>query len=103
MKKYLEKTTFNFDNAYGEDSHNEEIYHDVVKPLVDAAFEKSKVTCFGYGQTGSGKTFTMMGDAAQGVPGLYLLAANDIFQIKKQDFKDVTVGRLIDEGLGEFL
>lgn len=103
MTKYLEKTTFTFDNAYGEDSHNEEIYQDVVRPLVSAAFQKSKVTCFGYGQTGSGKTFTMMGDAAKGVPGLYLLAANDIFQVRKGGFKDVTVGRRTDLGLGQFL
>lgn len=39
----------------------------------------ARVTCFAYGQTGSGKTFTMNGDPKQGVPGLYILAAQDIF------------------------
>jgi kinesin family protein 2/24 len=38
------------------------------------------VTCFAYGQTGSGKTHTMNGNIAQGVPGLYTLGANEIFQ-----------------------
>jgi kinesin family member 2/24 len=46
---------------------------------VDSAFQGAKVTCFAYGQTGSGKTFTMNGVPNQGVPGLYTLAANDIF------------------------
>lgn len=36
-------------------------------------------TCFAYGQTGAGKTHTMIGNAE--VPGLYLLAAHDIFAI----------------------
>ena len=54
--------------------------------MVDAAFNKAKVTCFAYGQTGSGKTYTMMGDPGSEnkenggpTPGLYLLAAQDIF------------------------
>lgn len=54
---------------------------------MDASFNKAKVTCFAYGQTGSGKTFTMMGDPGSEnkengpTPGLYLLAAQDIFTI----------------------
>lgn len=61
------------------------IYNEAIRPLVDAAFNKAKVTCFAYGQTGSGKTFTMMGDQnpdrenGMVTPGLYLLAAQDIF------------------------
>jgi len=51
--------------------------------LIEALFNKAKVTCFAYGQTGSGKTFTMMGDSGDDnshpIPGLYLLAAQDIF------------------------
>jgi kinesin family protein 2/24 len=55
----------------------------MIRPLVDALFNKAKVTCFAYGQTGSGKTYTMMGDSANNnveTPGLYLLAAQDIFE-----------------------
>jgi hypothetical protein len=43
-------------------------------------------TCFAYGQTGSGKTYTMMGDSGvvnnteERLPGLYLLALEDLFQ-----------------------
>jgi hypothetical protein len=39
----------------------------------------AKVTCFAYGQTGSGKTYTMNGDISNGVEGLYILGAKDIF------------------------
>lgn len=50
-----------------------------MRPLVDSAFQGAKVTCFAYGQTGSGKTYTMNGNMGQGIPGLYTLGANDIF------------------------
>lgn len=46
---------------FGPETSNEELYAKAVQPLVTAAFEGSRVTCFAYGQTGSGKTFTMMG------------------------------------------
>ena len=60
-----------------------------MRPLIDALFNKAKVTCFAYGQTGSGKTYTMMGDASSDnpnnmTPGLYLLAAQDIFALLEQ-------------------
>ena len=61
-----------------------QLYATAVQPLIAAAFEGAKITCFAYGQTGSGKTYTMMGPPRQGsyhVPGLYLLAANDIFAL----------------------
>lgn len=72
---------------FGPETSNEELYAKAVQPLVTAAFEGSRVTCFAYGQTGSGKTFTMMGPG-QGdlesmiqTPGMYLLAGQDIFTI----------------------
>lgn len=42
-------------------------------------FCRSNATFFAYGQTGAGKTHTMIGD--RGVPGLYQLAAEDMFNI----------------------
>jgi len=82
---------------------NEAIYLDAVQPLVYAAFEKTKVTCFAYGQTGSGKTFTMMGEAE--TPGLYAHAANEIFSIISRSstpfsvhvsFYEIYCGKLLD-------
>jgi kinesin family protein 2/24 len=54
------------------------MYNQSVKPMVQAFFNKARVTIFAYGQTGSGKTFTMMGTQDGKVPGLYLLASFDI-------------------------
>lgn len=61
LTKYIERHNFIFDQVYDGSASNEELYANSVQPLVTAAFEGGKVTCFAYGQTGSGKTFTMMG------------------------------------------
>ena len=81
LTKYIEEHTFAFDSSFDASVSNEELYYDTVKPLVSHAFNKSKVTCFAYGQTGSGKTHTMIGNESENgvVPGLYILAATDIF------------------------
>lgn len=93
LTKYIENHSFSFDSVFGEDKDNHYIYQDLIQPLIASAFNKSKVTCFAYGQTGSGKTFTMMGDMNNGMPGLYLLAANDIFKIlQSPDFEHLVVG-----------
>ena len=68
--------------------HSNQIYDKKIRPLVAAALNETNVTCFAYGQTGSGKTFTMMGsnpkNKNEGIPGLYLLAAQDIFVLREQ-------------------
>ena len=85
LTNYIDEHTFNFENVFGEDSTNEDIYINCVQPIVAAAFEGAKVSCFAYGQTGSGKTHTMMGpDPTAKVPtcpGIYFLAVNDIFTL----------------------
>ena len=71
--------------------------------MIEAAFHKIKVTCFAYGQTGSGKTFTMLGSRPQ-IPGLYLLAAFDIFTLLQNykgysiwvSFYEIYCGKLFD-------
>lgn len=68
---------FTFDSAFDEGTTNKELYIEIVSPLVKSAFSGARVTCFAYGQTGSGKTHTMLGN--QEIPGMYLLAADDIF------------------------
>lgn len=77
--------------------------------MIEAAFNKSKITCFAYGQTGSGKTFTMMGPGScrdMATPGLYLLCAFDIFSYLEQEsynhleiwvsFYEIYCGKLFD-------
>lgn len=78
---------------FGEDKNNAYLYKELIQPLIASAFSRAKVTCFAYGQTGSGKTFTMMGDMKQNIPGLYVLAAKDIFGIvESPDFSYLAVG-----------
>ena len=80
LTKYIEEHNFAFDGVFSEEVTNQELYLSTVQPIVQAAFQGAKVTCFAYGQTGSGKTFTMMGENAS--PGLYLLAAKDLFDYR---------------------
>lgn len=98
---------FVFDQVFDENVSNEQLYAEAVQPLVDAAFTGIKVTCFAYGQTGSGKTFTMMGSQKedQFVPGMFLLAASEIFsKIEEQkwnltvwvSFYEIYCGKLFD-------
>ena len=93
LTKYIEEHTFTFDAVFSETQNNYDIYNTILKPLVNSAFNKAKVTCFAYGQTGSGKTFTMMGNIPTNLPGLYLLAANDIFtKVNTEQFSFLNVG-----------
>lgn len=51
--------TFTFDQVYGIDSKQEEIFEGCTKELVLSVFAGYNATVLAYGQTGSGKTFTM--------------------------------------------
>ena len=53
--------TFTFDGAFYIDSITENIYADIVYPLVEGVVEGYNGTVFAYGQTGCGKSFTMQG------------------------------------------
>ncbi|CAG9311923.1 unnamed protein product [Blepharisma stoltei] len=78
LTKFTEGHNFLYDQVYDETATNQEIYQFCIQPLISAAFEGSHITCFAYGQTGSGKTYTMLGESR--VPGLYLLASQDVFE-----------------------
>ena len=100
LTRYIEEHSFTFDHVLDDSCSNRDLYDATLKPLVSAALQGAKVTCFAYGQTGSGKTFTMMGE--ESVPGLYALAANDLFRLKNQrlgvsiSFYEIYCGRLHD-------
>lgn len=81
LTKYIEISTYKFDQVFGENSDNYEVYFYTAKPLINAIFQGKNATCFAYGQTGSGKTWTMM----QRETGIYVLAANDIFHMLRED------------------
>ncbi|CAD8086844.1 unnamed protein product [Paramecium sonneborni] len=106
LTKYIEEHQFNFDLAFNQNNSNEQVYINAVRPIIRAAFQRAKVTCFAYGQTGSGKTYTMIGDIERQVPGMYLLAGQDIFQIIEMEeythlqvyvsFFEIYCGKLYD-------
>jgi len=114
LTKFTEEHDFFFDEVLDETATNQQVYARCGSPLVRYVLEKhGKATCFAYGQTGSGKTLppslslslppslsygqqrtgkthTMMGNPEQ--PGLYFLAADDIFRLKRErGYEDMTV------------
>ena len=118
LTKFTEEHDFFFDEVLDETATNQQVYARCGSPLVRYVLEKhGKATCFAYGQTGSGKTpslppslslslppslplsygqqrtgktHTMMGNPEQ--PGLYFLAADDIFRLKRErGYDDMTV------------
>ena len=87
LSKTIEPHIFKFDYVFDENSTNEKIYLEIVRPMIKCVFfKKSKISIFAYGQTGSGKTYTMMGNSSNKnninyTPGLYSFAIYDIFQL----------------------
>ncbi|XP_056275216.1 uncharacterized protein LOC130196855 isoform X2 [Pseudoliparis swirei] len=77
LSQYTLQHRFYFDQVFGEESSNEEVYQRTAYPLVQHMLNGGKATCFAFGQTGAGKTHTMLGSPLR--PGLYALAVLDIF------------------------
>ncbi|KAJ8285511.1 hypothetical protein GJAV_G00027650 [Gymnothorax javanicus] len=78
LTQYVLQHEFYFDEVFSEMCTNEDVYERTAYPLIQHIFNGGKATCFAYGQTGAGKTHTMLGSSARR-PGLYALAARDIF------------------------
>uniref|UniRef100_A0A8C4SQ22 Kinesin-like protein n=1 Tax=Erpetoichthys calabaricus TaxID=27687 RepID=A0A8C4SQ22_ERPCA len=79
LTEYLLQHEFHFDEVFDETCTNQDVYMKTTFPLIQHVFKGGKATCFAYGQTGAGKTHTMIGTRQK--PGLYALAARDIFQL----------------------
>ncbi|XP_054040914.1 kinesin-like protein KIF24 [Rissa tridactyla] len=78
LTQYILQHVFYFDEVFGESCTNQDVYMKTAHPLIQHIFNGGNATCFAYGQTGAGKTYTMIG--TQRNPGLYALAAKDIFR-----------------------
>ncbi|XP_010183304.1 PREDICTED: kinesin-like protein KIF24 [Mesitornis unicolor] len=91
LTQYILQHVFYFDEVFGESCTNQDVYMKTAHPLIQHIFNGGNATCFAYGQTGAGKTYTMMGTNRN--PGLYALAAKDIFtQLEaSQSRKDLLV------------
>ncbi|NXG57650.1 KIF24 protein, partial [Hemiprocne comata] len=78
LTQYILQHVFYFDEVFGESCTNQDVYMKTAHPLIQHIFNGGNATCFAYGQTGAGKTYTMIGTPRN--PGLYALAAKDIFR-----------------------
>ncbi|XP_041884655.1 kinesin-like protein KIF24 isoform X1 [Corvus kubaryi] len=78
LTQYILQHVFYFDEVFEESCTNQDVYMKTAYPLIQHIFNGGNATCFAYGQTGAGKTYTMIGNHRN--PGLYALAANDIFK-----------------------
>ncbi|XP_051498549.1 kinesin-like protein KIF24 [Apus apus] len=78
LTQYILQHVFYFDEVFGESCTNQDVYMKTAHPLIQHIFNGGNATCFAYGQTGAGKTYTMLGTHRN--PGLYALAAKDIFR-----------------------
>lgn len=70
---------FTFDQVYGPDSKQVDVYNETARPIVDFVLEGYNGTIFAYGQTGTGKTFTMEG--VRSVPELRGIIPNSFAHI----------------------
>ena len=72
-----------FDQVFGTETQNYQIFTKLVQPLIDSAMNGFNVTVLAYGQTASGKTYTMMG--SQKELGIVQLAVDRIFTLIEQN------------------
>ena len=75
-------TSMEFDKVYDSRATQQEIYKDLVLPLVEGALEGINGAVYAYGQTGAGKNFTFFGvdDLDIPLPGLVFQATDTIFE-----------------------
>jgi kinesin family protein 2/24 len=56
---YSQSSSFRLHKVYGPDQTSEDVYQDLVAPLLPWAWGGGISTLFAYGQTGSGKTYSV--------------------------------------------
>ncbi|XP_053721433.1 kinesin-like protein KIF18A isoform X2 [Synchiropus splendidus] len=69
---------FVFDNVFGENSTQVDIFENTTKGVLDGVMNGFNCTVFAYGATGAGKTHTMLG--SQSEPGVMYRTMNELFR-----------------------
>jgi hypothetical protein len=85
--------TIEFDRVFGMYSRQNEVYDNIVKPIVDEAMAGFNCTIFAYGPTGTGKTHTMEGNISDENEGWGMIprVAKTIFETLSNSNNDFTV------------
>uniref|UniRef100_A0A4W5LSV9 Kinesin-like protein n=1 Tax=Hucho hucho TaxID=62062 RepID=A0A4W5LSV9_9TELE len=68
---------FVFDNVFGEDSSQVDIFENTTKRILDGVLNGFNCTVFAYGATGAGKTHTMLGSSND--PGVMYRTMTELF------------------------
>ncbi|XP_067105321.1 kinesin-like protein KIF18A [Osmerus mordax] len=87
-KKASKDLKFVFDNVFGEDSTQLDIFENTTKGVLDGVLNGFNCTVFAYGATGAGKTHTMLG--CGGDPGVMYRTMNELFR-RMDEVKDEKV------------
>ena len=92
-RPFENKSVFTFDKIFHENRTTAQVYHGLVRPLVNAAYLGRHGTVFCYGQTGAGKTYTMQGDddCVQNTTGIIQMAAADLFDLIEEGSRECSV------------
>nr|CCA27991.1 kinesinlike protein putative [Albugo laibachii Nc14] len=78
--KQRDSLQFPFDNVYGPESSQQEIFDTICNDLVVSVLSGYNATILAYGQTGSGKTFTMTGGDHYRDRGILARTISRVFQ-----------------------
>lgn len=88
IKSGIQEKRYGFDQVFGEETSQKEIYNSVVAPLINCIISGYNCTVFAYGQTGTGKTYTMIGNhtinSVDSTVGLIPRAAVHLFEELEQ-------------------
>lgn len=77
LKKGHKNLQFVFDNVFGFDTTNEDVFENSTKNLISSLMDGYNCSVFVYGATGAGKTHTMIGH--DGSPGITYLTMKQLF------------------------
>ncbi|XP_071773301.2 kinesin-like protein KIF18A [Centroberyx gerrardi] len=95
-KKANKDLKFVFDNVFGEDSTQVDIFENTTKGVLDGVMNGFNCTVFAYGATGAGKTHTMLG--SQTDPGVMYRTMKDLFrrmdEVKEEKVFDIAFSYL---------
>lgn len=84
--------SFNFDKVFGMYSTQEQVFDQVVSPIVDEVLAGFNCTIFAYGQTGTGKTHTMEGNInCEENAGIVPRSVNQILQQLESSNTEFTI------------